>query len=44
MTERLDATLRFFCDGLGLRETVQFSGHAADFEPFVPDQRIYRKA
>lgn len=30
--------------GLGLRETVQFSGHAADFEPFVPDQRLYRKA
>lgn len=29
--------------GLGLRETVQFSGHAGAFEPVVHDQRIYRK-
>lgn len=39
-----DALVRRGFLGLGLRETVQFSGHAGAFEPVVPDQRIYRKA
>lgn len=30
--------------GLGSKESLQFGAHAQDFEPFVPSQRIYRKA
>ena len=30
--------------GLGSKETVDFSAHAARFEPLVRDERIYRKA
>ncbi|MEF7614076.1 protein-glutamate O-methyltransferase CheR [Aquincola sp. MAHUQ-54] len=29
--------------GLGMRETLQFSRHAAEFDTLAPEQRIYRK-
>ena len=29
--------------GLGSKETVRFSSHAASFEPFVPEARIWRR-
>jgi chemotaxis protein methyltransferase CheR len=46
-----DRALGVLCDalchrgflGLGARETVRFSGHAAAFTEFVPDARLYQR-
>jgi chemotaxis protein methyltransferase CheR len=48
--ELQDRAIGLFCDslcprgflGLGSRETLTFSAHAAGFEPFAADERIYR--
>lgn len=37
-----DSLIRRGFLGLGNRESLQFGAHAAAFEPFVPDERIYR--
>jgi chemotaxis protein methyltransferase CheR len=38
-----DALVRKGFLGLGSKESLQFGAHADAFEPFVPNQRIYRK-